>query len=215
MDVNATVKKLRKRGVRAHCLALGGVVLRSSSGRMTMSVLTAVATPAWHRVTYQPQHEQGVNRLSSHEYLILVFNGLDAAETFSKLQNRPEDSHISVRCDNRFTALSTASGDKADEPLSRFLPCCLDRILATKSQVRRPSSSSVNRSSATRSYRAAFLCRACRRKLIVTLSRHARVLTCRWSNFDGTRSWSVSAETFARARGGIMGRARGHTLAIC
>lgn len=43
MDVRATVEHLDAMGVRVHCLALGGVDLTSSSGKMTMGVLCAVA----------------------------------------------------------------------------------------------------------------------------------------------------------------------------
>ena len=43
MDVRATVEHLASIGVRVHCLALGGVDLTSSAGKMTMQVLTAVA----------------------------------------------------------------------------------------------------------------------------------------------------------------------------
>ncbi|HGL6718793.1 recombinase family protein [Burkholderia contaminans] len=43
MDVRATVEALAHRGVRIHCLALGGVDLTSAAGRMTMQVLNAVA----------------------------------------------------------------------------------------------------------------------------------------------------------------------------
>ncbi|WP_423393120.1 recombinase family protein [Burkholderia sp. LMG 21824] len=43
MDVRATVEGLAERGVRVHCLALGGVDLTSAAGRMTMQVLSAVA----------------------------------------------------------------------------------------------------------------------------------------------------------------------------
>lgn len=43
MDVRATVETLAHVGVRVHCLALGGVDLTSSAGRMTMSVIAAVA----------------------------------------------------------------------------------------------------------------------------------------------------------------------------
>lgn len=43
MDVRATVEALSARGVRVHCLALGGVDLTSAAGRMTMQVLNAVA----------------------------------------------------------------------------------------------------------------------------------------------------------------------------
>ncbi|KUY71854.1 recombinase family protein [Burkholderia cepacia] len=43
MDVRATVDVLANRGIRIHCLALGGVDLTSAAGRMTMQVLNAVA----------------------------------------------------------------------------------------------------------------------------------------------------------------------------
>jgi putative DNA-invertase from lambdoid prophage Rac len=43
MDVRATVDELASRGVRVHCLALGGVDLTSPAGRMTMGVIAAVA----------------------------------------------------------------------------------------------------------------------------------------------------------------------------
>lgn len=43
MDVGATVAKLEKFGVRVHCLALGGVDLTSSTGKLTMTVINAVA----------------------------------------------------------------------------------------------------------------------------------------------------------------------------
>ena len=43
MDVRATVEKLTGMGVRVHCLALGGVDLTSPAGKMTMSVIAAVA----------------------------------------------------------------------------------------------------------------------------------------------------------------------------
>lgn len=43
MDVRATVEGLTGMGVRVHCLALGGVDLTSAAGKMTMSVIAAVA----------------------------------------------------------------------------------------------------------------------------------------------------------------------------
>ncbi|MBN3832577.1 recombinase family protein [Burkholderia sp. Ac-20344] len=43
MDVRSTVEALAHRGIRIHCLALGGVGLTSPAGRMTMQVLNAVA----------------------------------------------------------------------------------------------------------------------------------------------------------------------------
>jgi putative DNA-invertase from lambdoid prophage Rac len=43
IDVQQTVQALEQGGVRVHCLALGGVDLTSSAGKMTMGVLAAVA----------------------------------------------------------------------------------------------------------------------------------------------------------------------------
>jgi putative DNA-invertase from lambdoid prophage Rac len=43
VDVSNTVAKLEKIGIRVHCLALGGVDLTSSAGKMTMHVINAVA----------------------------------------------------------------------------------------------------------------------------------------------------------------------------
>ncbi|PLY40957.1 resolvase [Janthinobacterium sp. ROICE36] len=43
MDVRATVEHLAANSVRVHCLVLGGVDLTSAAGKMTMSVLGAVA----------------------------------------------------------------------------------------------------------------------------------------------------------------------------
>lgn len=43
MDVRTTVERLATHGIRVHCLALGGVDLTSPAGRMTMSVIAAVA----------------------------------------------------------------------------------------------------------------------------------------------------------------------------
>lgn len=43
IDVTSTVNLLEARGIRVHCLALGGTDLTSSSGRLTMQVINAVA----------------------------------------------------------------------------------------------------------------------------------------------------------------------------
>ena len=43
IDVSTTVAKLEELGIRVHCLALGGVDLTSSAGKMTMNVINAVA----------------------------------------------------------------------------------------------------------------------------------------------------------------------------
>lgn len=43
IDVQQTVQMLEAKGIRVHCLALGGVDLTSPAGKMTMGVLAAVA----------------------------------------------------------------------------------------------------------------------------------------------------------------------------
>src|SRR3954447_373364 len=43
MDVGSTVARLGEIGVRVHCLALGGVDLTNSTGKLTMGVINAVA----------------------------------------------------------------------------------------------------------------------------------------------------------------------------
>lgn len=43
MDVRSTVELLTEQKVRVYCLALGGVDLTSAAGKMTMSVINAVA----------------------------------------------------------------------------------------------------------------------------------------------------------------------------
>lgn len=43
IDVSTTVVRLEEMGIRVHCLALGGVDLTSSAGKLTMGVINAVA----------------------------------------------------------------------------------------------------------------------------------------------------------------------------
>lgn len=43
IDVSMTVAHLERIGIRVHCLALGGVDLTSSAGKMTMGVINTVA----------------------------------------------------------------------------------------------------------------------------------------------------------------------------
>jgi len=43
IDVSTTVSRLEEIGIRVHCLALGGVDLTSSAGKLTMGVINAVA----------------------------------------------------------------------------------------------------------------------------------------------------------------------------
>ncbi|MFV0645318.1 MAG: recombinase family protein [Sphingomonadaceae bacterium] len=43
IDVSTTIARLEEMGIRVHCLALGGVDLTSSAGKLTMGVINAVA----------------------------------------------------------------------------------------------------------------------------------------------------------------------------
>lgn len=60
MDVRATVEALTDAGVRVHCLALGGVDLTSSAGKMTMQVIAAVAE--FERDLLIERTQQGLTR---------------------------------------------------------------------------------------------------------------------------------------------------------
>lgn len=60
MDVRATVERLDRSGVRVHCLALGGVDLTSPAGKMTMSVIAAVAE--FERDLLIERTQAGLNR---------------------------------------------------------------------------------------------------------------------------------------------------------
>jgi putative DNA-invertase from lambdoid prophage Rac len=60
MDVASTVAKLAGIGVRVHCLALGGVDLASSTGKLTMNVINAVAE--FERDQLIERTQAGLNR---------------------------------------------------------------------------------------------------------------------------------------------------------
>jgi putative DNA-invertase from lambdoid prophage Rac len=60
MDVAGTVAKLAEIGVRVHCLALGGVDLASSTGKLTMNVINAVAE--FERDQLIERTQAGLNR---------------------------------------------------------------------------------------------------------------------------------------------------------
>ena len=65
IDVSATVAKLEKSGIKVHCLALGGVDLTSSSGKMTMGVINAVAE--FERNLLIERTQSGLTRAKSQE----------------------------------------------------------------------------------------------------------------------------------------------------
>ena len=63
MDVGSTVTRLAELGVRVHCLALGGVDLTSSTGKLTMNVINDVAE--FERDLLVERTQTGLNRAKS------------------------------------------------------------------------------------------------------------------------------------------------------
>jgi putative DNA-invertase from lambdoid prophage Rac len=63
IDVSGTVAMLEKIGVRVHCLALGGVDLTSSTGKLTMGVINSVAE--FERDLLIERTQAGLNRAKS------------------------------------------------------------------------------------------------------------------------------------------------------
>lgn len=80
-DVRSTVEALERSGIKVYCLALGGVDLTSSSGKMTMQIINAVAE--FERDLLIERTQAGLARaLASGKKL-----GRPAAiETFKKVQ---------------------------------------------------------------------------------------------------------------------------------
>ena len=72
IDVSQTVAKLEAIGIRVHCLALGGVDLTSSAGKMTMGVINTVA---------QFERDLLIERTQS---------GLERAKSNGKILGRPK-----------------------------------------------------------------------------------------------------------------------------
>ena len=71
IDVSTTVTKLEKNGIRVYCLALGGIDLTSSAGKMTMGVINTIA---------QFERDLLIERTQS---------GLDRAKSIGKTLGRP------------------------------------------------------------------------------------------------------------------------------
>jgi len=68
IDVSMTVEALEKTGVRVHCLALGGVDLTSSAGRMTMNIINTVAQ--FERDLLIERTQAGLSRAKSQGKLL-------------------------------------------------------------------------------------------------------------------------------------------------
>ena len=64
IDVSTTVTKLENIGIKVHCLALGGVDLTGSAGKMTMGVINVVAQ--FERDLLIERTQSGLNRAKSN-----------------------------------------------------------------------------------------------------------------------------------------------------
>ncbi|AEB58089.1 recombinase family protein [Ectopseudomonas mendocina] len=85
IDVQSTVQMLEGKGIRVHCLALGGVDLTSAAGKMTMGVLAAVAQ--FERDLLIERTQAGLNRAKAEGRTL----GRPAATSVEAVQSRKAD----------------------------------------------------------------------------------------------------------------------------
>ncbi|WP_010483165.1 recombinase family protein [Pseudomonas sp. S9] len=80
IDVQSTVQLLESKGIKVHCLALGGVDLTSAAGKMTMGVLASVAQ--FERDLLIERTQAGLTRAKSQGKIL----GRPAAVSADKVQ---------------------------------------------------------------------------------------------------------------------------------
>jgi putative DNA-invertase from lambdoid prophage Rac len=99
MDVRTTVEALSVIGVRVHCLALGGVDLTSSAGKLTMGVISAVAE--FERDLIVERTQAGLKRAKAAGTVLGRPSALDlgpAASGLGGLPGRPRERVRRVSC---------------------------------------------------------------------------------------------------------------------
>jgi putative DNA-invertase from lambdoid prophage Rac len=94
MDVRATVEALAADGVRVHCLALGGVDLTSSAGKLTMGVINAVAE--FERDLIIERTQSGLKRAKAAGKVLGRPAALDMAQQQAIRQRRGEGVSLAV-----------------------------------------------------------------------------------------------------------------------
>jgi len=106
IDVSGTVAKLEELAVRVHCLALGGVDLASSAGKMTMNVINAVAQ--FERDLLIERTQAGLKRAKSEGKILgrpsqlsqkqqeQVLQGLTQAKSISALAREFQTSRQTI-----------------------------------------------------------------------------------------------------------------------
>lgn len=95
IDVQSTVQMLEGKGIKVHCLALGGVDLTSAAGKMTMGVLAAVA---------QFERDLLIERTQA---------GLSRARSEGKTLGRPAATSVGVVQAHKANGLSQSAVAKA------------------------------------------------------------------------------------------------------
>jgi len=109
-DVEATVMQLQGLGIKVYCLALGGTDLTSSSGKLTMNVINAVA-----------QHERD---LISERTL----SGLRRAKAQGKKLGRPK----ALSAENMRKALKLIEQGKSNSEIAKTLEVSRMTIMRLK-----------------------------------------------------------------------------------
>ena len=87
IDVSTIVAKLEKMGIKVHCLALGGVDLTSSAGKMTMGVINTVAQ--FERDLLIERTQSGLTRAKSNGKTLgrpKIFSELQREKIVKQLQ---------------------------------------------------------------------------------------------------------------------------------
>jgi len=94
IDVSITVAKLERMGIRVHCLALGGVDLTSSAGKMTMGVINTVAQ--FERDLLIERTQSGLDRAKSNGKTLGRPNALSESQRKQTIQQIHEGKTIAV-----------------------------------------------------------------------------------------------------------------------
>ena len=94
IDVSSTVAKLENMGIKVHCLALGGVDLTSSAGKMTMGVINHVAQ--FERDLLIERTQSGLARAKSHGKILGRPKVLSAVRTKEVLEQLQEGNAIAA-----------------------------------------------------------------------------------------------------------------------
>ena len=92
IDVSLTVAKLENMGIKVHCLALGGVDLTSSAGKMTMGVINTVAQ--FERDLLIERTQSGLSRAKSQGKTLGRPKVLSEQQTKQALQQLEEGKAI-------------------------------------------------------------------------------------------------------------------------